>query len=302
MSPNPPPEAVRMSGLDLRRRLVAPSAEAAPPAEAGQNFARTTPGPRPRQETALDIDLDPIAEMLPDLVQRQSAAPARGFEDSFSALERENAELRQIVEESRQLMADAGVLEEEAQVRDRQAGQEIDHLRTQVAELREQLGMLEGKIATGEAAKKTPQATELAEWSDELEKEQSRLTQERKRLDEDRKQLRDDEGHLEKQMCDMEVQMARERAMIARQEMDLRRLSTEIQHELEAIHRGDGQLRDQMARFQRRHQEVFNRAPGQPIPATSPDPARGSAHSQVGESRPTESVGGVMRRLFKPKG
>ncbi len=51
--------------------------------------------------------------------------------------------------------------------------------------------------------------------------------------------------------------MARERALMARQETELRRLSNEIQHELELMQRGDAQLREQMQKFQRRAQDVL---------------------------------------------
>ena len=40
------------------------------------------------------------------------------------------------------------------------------------------------------------------------------------------------------------------------------RLNAEIQHELELMQRGDATLRDQMAKFQRRAQEVLTKPPG----------------------------------------
>ena len=73
----------------------------------------------------------------------------------------------------------------------------------------------------------------------------------------ERQQLREDEESLEKQMRGMEVAMARERALMARQETELKRLSAEIQHELEIMQRGDANLRDQMQKFQRRAQDVL---------------------------------------------
>jgi hypothetical protein len=57
----------------------------------------------------------------------------------------------------------------------------------------------------------------------------------------------------------MEVSMARERAVLARQETELKRLSAEIQHELDLLQRGDATLREQMAKFQRRAQEVMTK-------------------------------------------
>jgi hypothetical protein len=74
--------------------------------------------------------------------------------------------------------------------------------------------------------------------------------------------LRDDEEASEKQMREMEVSMARERALMARQETELKRLSAEIQHELEIMQRGDAALREQMQKFQRRATEVMNGRPG----------------------------------------
>jgi hypothetical protein len=55
--------------------------------------------------------------------------------------------------------------------------------------------------------------------------------------------------------------MARERAMLARQEIELKRLSAEIQHELEIMQRGDAALRDQLAKFQRRANDVIQNKP-----------------------------------------
>ena len=46
------------------------------------------------------------------------------------------------------------------------------------------------------------------------------------------------------------------RELMARQEMELRRLSNDIQQELEMIQRGDSHLREQMQKFQRRAQDV----------------------------------------------
>ena len=45
--------------------------------------------------------------------------------------------------------------------------------------------------------------------------------------------------------------------MMARQETELKRLSAEIQHELEIMQRGDVQLREQLSKFQRRAQDVM---------------------------------------------
>jgi hypothetical protein len=134
----------------------------------------------------------------------------------------------------------------------------------QVEEINGHLKHFEEQIASGALAPVQPQKTrsELEEWSDELERENSKLAKERKALDTERKQLREDEETLEKQMRQMEVSMAKDRAIMARQEMELRRLHTEIQNELELMQRGDATLREHMQKFQRRAQEVMQKPGG----------------------------------------
>jgi len=128
-----------------------------------------------------------------------------------------------------------------------------------------QLGAVEERNRLAELAPPPPvpkTRSELEEWTDELEKENAHEEQARKKLEEERRQLLEDQEALETQMREMEVAMARERALIARQETELRRLNTEIQHELEMMQRGDASLREQMAKFQRRAQEVLAKPPG----------------------------------------
>jgi hypothetical protein len=60
----------------------------------------------------------------------------------------------------------------------------------------------------------------------------------------------------------MEVSMSKERSLLARQETELKRLSAEIQHELELMQRGDANLRDHLKKFERRAQEVMTKPPG----------------------------------------
>ena len=91
-------------------------------------------------------------------------------------------------------------------------------------------------------------------------------------LEHDRKQLREDEEAMEKQLRDMEVGMARERPGMARQETELKRLSAEIQQELELLQRGDGQLREQMQKFQRRASDVMQGKFGGPSQQGPPPP------------------------------
>jgi hypothetical protein len=180
-------------------------------------------------------------------------------------LKAENKELRALLEEMKHLLQEASEAEQTLAAKEKEFAEAVAAKDAQVDELSAQLGAIEEQIAKGELAPPPPvpkTRTELEEWSDELEKESAKLQQARKKLDEDRRQLREDEEASEVQMKEMEIAMARDRALIARQETELRRLSAEIQHELELMQRGDTVLRDQMAKFQRRAQEVMVKPPG----------------------------------------
>jgi hypothetical protein len=183
-------------------------------------------------------------------------------------LKSENKELRTLLDEMKHLLQEASNTEQQLVAKEKEFHTALAEKDTQIDELTAHLGAIEEQIAKGELAPPPPipkTRGELEEWGDELEKESAKLTQEKKRLEEDRRQLREDEEALERQMREMEVSMARERAMIARQETELKRLSAEIQHELEILQRGDAGLREQMAKFQRRAQEVMTK-PGGPPP------------------------------------
>ena len=183
-------------------------------------------------------------------------------------LRNENKELRQLLEEMKHLLQEASDTEQQYAVKAQQLQIALTEKQRQADELSSQLQSIEEQLASGMLApsQPIPQAktrTEIEEWADELEKESAKLAQDRKRLEADRLQLRDDEEALEKQMRDMEVGMARERALMARQETELKRLSAEIQHELELMQRGDASLREQMVKFQRRAQDVMQGRVGQ---------------------------------------
>jgi chromosome segregation ATPase len=172
----------------------------------------------------------------------------------------ENKELRKLLQEMKQLLQEASDSEQQWVTKQKTFDEIVAAKDKQIEELSAQLGTIEEQIAKGELAPPPPvpkTRTELEEWSDELEKENAKLQQDKKKLEEERKQLREDEESLETQMREMEVSMARERALLARQETELRRLNTEIQHELELMQRGDASLREQMAKFQRRAQDVM---------------------------------------------
>ncbi len=175
-------------------------------------------------------------------------------------LKNENKELRTLLDEMKHLLQEASDTEQQLTNKEKEFAAAVAEKDAQIDELNAHLGAIEEQIAKGELAPPPPvpkTRSELEEWGDELEKESAKLTQDKKRLDDDRRQLREDEEALEKQMREMEVSMARERALLARQETELKRLSAEIQHELEILQRGDAGLREQMAKFQRRAQEVM---------------------------------------------
>jgi predicted nucleic acid-binding Zn-ribbon protein len=186
-------------------------------------------------------------------------------QSDFQRLKSENKELRKLLSEMKQLLQEASETEQKLVAKEKEFEAAQAAKDAQIEELSTHLGAIEEQIAKGELIPPPPVPKtrgELEEWGDELEKENAKLQQERKRLDAERQQLREDEEALESQMREMEVSMARERALIARQETELRRLNAEIQHELELMQRGDANLREQMAKFQRRAQEVLTKPPG----------------------------------------
>jgi hypothetical protein len=185
-------------------------------------------------------------------------------QSDFQRLKAENKELRKLLGEMKQLLQEASETEQKLVAKEKEFEAAQAAKDAQIEELSTHLGAIEEQIAKGELVPPPPipkTRGELEEWGDELEKENAKLQQERKKLDAERQQLREDEEALESQMREMEVSMARERALIARQETELRRLSAEIQHELELMQRGDANLREQMAKFQRRAQEVLTTRP-----------------------------------------
>ena len=194
-------------------------------------------------------------------------------------LRNENKELRKLLDEMKHLLQEASDTEQQYAVREQEALAQLAEKTRYADELSGQLVAIEEQIASGALSPQQPVAapktrTEVEEWADELERDSSKLTQERKKLDAERAQLREDEESLEKQMRDMEVGMARERALMARQETELKRLSAEIQHELEIMQRGDASLRDQMQKFQRRAQDVMQGKVGGGGPPNGAVPGR----------------------------
>src|SRR5262245_5297719 len=177
-------------------------------------------------------------------------APARPEQpgSELHRLRSENKELRQLLNEMKQLLQEASDNEQAHAAQNVELQTTLEEKNRQVDEISGHLKHFEEQIASGALAPVQPQKSrsELEEWNDELERENSKLSKERKTLETERKQLREDEETLEKQMRQMEVSMAKDRAIMARQEMELRRLHTEIQNELELMQRGDANLREHM--------------------------------------------------------
>jgi len=186
--------------------------------------------------------------------------------EDYKRVRHENRELRKLLEEMKTLLQEASENEQRASQREGELAAQLQAKQRQLDELTEQMQAIEDQVASGALAPApaVPKTrSELDEWADDLERENSKLTQERRKLDEERQQLRDDEESLETQMRQMEVAMARDRALMGRQETELKRLSAEIQHELELMQRGDASLRDQLSKFQRRAADVLQK-PGGP--------------------------------------
>ncbi|QJW95703.1 hypothetical protein [Frigoriglobus tundricola] len=276
----PAPAPGSWSGTtDLLARLKMPGKSGAVPVPT----ARPVPGPevpppnrgainrRPGSNGGRSYNGEPTSSIAGALNHLADLTHGSRHEDSpqgeIQRLKAENKELRTLLDEMKHLLQEASDTEQQLAAKEKEFEAALAEKDAQINELNAHLGAIEDQIAKGELAPPPPvpkTRSELEEWGDELEQESAKLTQAKKRLEDERRQLREDEEALEKQMRDMEVSMARERAMIARQETELKRLSAEIQHELEILQRGDAGLREQMAKFQRRAQEVMTKPGGGP--------------------------------------
>ena len=197
----------------------------------------------------------PVAETSPP-----SVAGRVHSEDDYRRIKQENRELRKLLDEMKQLLQEASDNEQNHATREGQLTDQMAQKQRQIDELTDQMQSIEEQVASGMLmqAPPTPKTrTELEEWNDELEQESAKLHKSKRDLEDERKQLRDDEESLERQMRMMEVSMAKDRALMARQETELKRLSAEIQHELEIMQRGDAALREQLSKFQRRAADVM---------------------------------------------
>jgi peptidoglycan hydrolase CwlO-like protein len=190
--------------------------------------------------------------------------------DDYKRIKQENRELRKLLEEMKILLQEASENEQKVGVREQALQAQFNESQRHIADLTSQIQLIEEQVASGalSPAPAVPKTRdELEEWSDELEQDSAKLQQERRKLNEERQQLREDEESLENQMRQMEVSMARDRALMARQETELKRLSAEIQHELEIMQRGDASLREQLSKFQRRAQDVLQGKVNAPAPS-----------------------------------
>ncbi len=328
-----PKQPTRLSPAELRRRLLAPPTDSSvapilpedsPPPPRSQrresgryggatqtaidldalmnemaipSSSKLTPAPEARLDPSQFRTADPVPAIRPAASGYPGVLPIPG--DEVQLLRIQNSELTRIIEEMKPLLEEATAQEGRTQAREKEFQDQLIERDLRVEELEEKLKESEEKLASIPPPKTPKTRDELEEWSDELEQESSKLNKLRRELDDDRKQLREDEESLEKQMREMECAMARERAMMARQETELKRLSAEIQHELELLQRGDGTLREQLSKFQRRHQEVLSRGAG----GGSPPPVAQTAEIHAPTfTDPVPSVkkdSGLLRRIFR---
>lgn len=321
-----PTSPTRMSPAELRRRLLAPPPDtssspvipddlpAPPPSRARRDSSRYSGA----TQHAIDLDaliqeaatpsnprITPLPESRLDASQFRAAEipmaipvpAARAGTDEMTQLRMQNAELTRIIEEMRPLIEEATAQEATTQNKEREYQDLLAEKDLSIEELQLRLKQVEEQLANVPPPKQPKTRDELEEWNDELEQEAAKLAQTRRQIEDDRKQLRDDEESLEKQMREMECSMARERAMMARQETELKRLSAEIQHELELLQRGDGTLREQLSKFQRRHQEVLARSLGSAPPTTATAVQPPMAEPIV--TAPSQKDSGLLRRIFR---
>jgi hypothetical protein len=190
---------------------------------------------------------------------------------------RENAQLREKLNELERLVANSSLEREKA------LAQQKAEYETLLEEKSEMIRNLHRKVqelqARPPAAGNAPREEELLALGEELERE--------------RQILKEDEAALMAQMGQMEVQMSRERAEIARQRNELQRLQNEIRRELELAPR-DATLRERLAPLQRIQQEISQRS------GTGPEVKPQSPPEAPPQSPPQKSRkdSGLFRRLF----
>jgi DNA repair exonuclease SbcCD ATPase subunit len=263
----------------LARRQPAHTPTYVPEIPQRSNISRPTPIP----DLGGGIDLMEMARSVRSgsgshYADQYDAAPGMSVEEA-SQLHAELQDLRTTVAQYKSLLEQVEQEQQGIETREETFQKAIRDRDQMIDELQIRIQKLDAELKNRPVLKN---AEELAVWNDELEREQTKFNQEKKRYEEERKQLREDEESLERQMRDQEISMARERALMARQETELKRLSAEIQQELEIVQRSDSGLRDRMAKFQRRHQEVLAKAAGiDPSVTAAQNEARSNAMNDM---------------------
>ena len=290
-----PPSLARRLAESARSSptVIAPVAEAPAVADLLRQVGRRTPLPG----VALQANhfLNPSGD--------PSGAPAVPAAVQNKNPQEEIAQLRQTLNDVQPILEEAQAQEQAHLESDQQLRNMIEERDQIMSDLEEQISQLQKELIDRPIVKN---AEELTEWEHELERESTRVNQDRRKLDEERRQMQEDEDDLEKQMRDVEVSMARERAMMARQEIELKRLSAEIQQEIEQISRGDATLREQMMRFQRRHQEILARGAGLTVhPQTStpiaspPVPTPAVTPAKPVQAAEDKKESSLFKRIFR---
>jgi DNA repair exonuclease SbcCD ATPase subunit len=210
----------------------------------------------------------------------------------------QNAELSRLIEEMRPVLEEASKQEERFQKKEREYATQLSEKNQQVDELLAKVKQLEEQVAAAPVPKPVTNARRTrrdgaTNWSKKAPSSHKSGVGSTRSAD----SFTMMKNRLRKQMRDMEVSMARERAMMARQETELKRLSAEIQHELEMLQRGDGTLREQLSRFQRRHQEVLSRGAGGSPMAQPSEPATAPVAATV--TPPVQKDSGLFGRIFR---
>lgn len=240
-----------------------------------------------RDHPAAESFPDALAKTsLPDSVADLEDPPGLGDAASFDVAElrRENAQLRELLDQARERLRQAEKAANHWKVRE----QEYENLLEEKSEVIRALhAQLEGG---GENASSTdrraPREEELISLQQELEQE--------------REQLRQDEEALMAEMRNMEITMSRERADLARQRSELQRLQNELKHELEIASR-DAALREKLAPLYRLQDEILRRRPGTDS-SSNHRPASQSAQEAPAPAPPAEKSqkkSGFLRRMFK---
>jgi hypothetical protein len=242
--------------------------------------------PVPRSNGALHSEVPALANgvrrQLPPLT-----APGGSSFPEFERVRTENAELRNMVGDLREYLEahDPEVLASRLRELEQSAG-EKDEL---IAAMKKQIDEWQEKLKTHRLVSADD---EVALMADEVEKERCQIAQEHKQLEQDRQQLREDEESLMKSMRDMEMSMAKDRADVARQRTEMQRLHAEIKHELDVLQRGDATMKERLAQFQRRQQDVLSRAGAPPQATLVPQQGSPAGGQQAGKQD------GVLKRLF----